>query len=228
MDDIRKKAIKFEIMLGAFLKEEYPHVIANPTIKKEDKIIRPDMIISKNKKSYFVEIKLGRFIPGAVLNKLQFYQENLNTEYGYLAVYDDGFLKKSGEKLFLENGFGIIKFNENKIIDIKKPVKNKKIIENKSFDSLTIDERRELEIGQNVREQEEIKAKLDYTTDEIKKFPITFIIYIIFGGLLLFSLSKIIEILFDKNLWAYISISAILIIGIGTWYFHNKKNDKKR
>jgi len=203
----------------------------NPSIKVSNKIIRPDFIISKDKSNCFIELKTGRFLPGAVLNQMQFYQENLNTDYGYLAIYDDGYIRGSMQELILASGFGIIKFNEKEITEKLKPYSKTELTKKvKPFDRLSEREKKDLELKEKIKSKEETNSKLDYLSEELKKFPSQLLLYVLFGGLLLFSLSKIFEIWFKEKIMPYCILSGTLVgvalIGISVWKIIKWMNDK--
>lgn len=203
----------FKILKKLLMKRGYP-IKFDPRIKVKNRLISPDIIFSRDNFSYFVELKAGKFLPRFALSQMKFYQENLNTNYGYLAVYDDGYIKGDAEKLFLDNGFGIIKFNEKEITEIKEPYLKKELTKKKkviSFDKLSNEVKKDVELEEETKSREEIKSRLDYIDDELQKFPLQFILYILFGGLFFFSISKIFELWFKENLFSYIILSLILI-----------------
>ena len=167
--------------------------------------IQPDFIVTKGSKTYIIELKVSDIITEKVLYQIMYYNSKIKSDLAYLAVPEDCIIKKEIKNKLLENNIGIITIKEKELV-FEEPTHKKQLSAN------------DLINYELFSENKAVEERVNKTEEELKNISIELFLYILTGGLLVYTISNLLEYYFEKPVYLWglliICISIILIIFI--------------
>ncbi len=208
--NIFDKSRKYEEMLSNFLKKESFH-ISESNLKGGAKF-RPDFIVNKNGEEILIELKVTDITTEKTFYQILYYMSLYGVDSAYLALPKEAILNKNIMHKLLNGGIGIIRLSEGEV-SFQEPKQDK---------ALSKEDKKNINF---YRDLEKNKIEIE-NTEKLKKLPLEFGLYVLIGGILVYSLSGILDHFLEQPLSFFIGIIIGIIGAISIILYYKKSRIK--